>query len=542
MTGRRLLLPALSALLLLALYGELGWLYVHLPPSPDQSVYDYVGWRLTEGDTLYADVTDQNWPGAPGLHALATALFGVHLWTFRLFDWLVLLPLSLWVLHGAARRCGGRPAALLVLAVYPAMYAAADRWFSGQRDVLAAPLLIASGLALLRRRDGGGRRWLVAAGAGLAAAALIRPTLLLMAPLLTFWDGWFHHHRFRDWRGWVADQAVVALTCVAGLGAAAGLLWAAGGLGAFWDAAIRFNLEAYGGEDRTWGRIFGGLWHTATRPWAWYLPLAAAGLAVSLRRGRETPDDGAARAPVVLLVLVAVAALGSLLLQKKGWSYHLGPVLPVLAVGIAAALGAALEAAGRPRTPRWARAAALVLVVAVLGLGLPKKVTGVLAPQLALQEARITESEMLAGYPAGFEARGFSMADAVALAGYLETRTPAGAPVLTWGRPMVTNYLARRPLGVRFASFALVDLARPPFALAPAWAAEVDAAFEDDPPVAVVLFDRAERPHLAGLPESLATAVVERRVAAEYRPDRRFGPATVYLRHDPGPPAPRTAP
>ena len=138
---------------------ELGWLYVHLPPSPDQSVYDYVGWRLTEGDTLYTDVADQNWPGAMLLHALATALFGNHLWTFRLFDLLALLPLALAVLFLFLHRYYGRLAALLVLPVYLAMYVSADRWFSGQRDVIAAPLLIAAGMALLRRQEGGSRGW-----------------------------------------------------------------------------------------------------------------------------------------------------------------------------------------------------------------------------------------------------------------------------------------------------------------------------------------------------------------------------------------------
>ena len=66
-----------------------GLLYLTLPPSPDQFNHAYMGWRLLAGDRLYVDFIDVNWPGVSGLHALATWVFGAHLWSWRAFDFLM---------------------------------------------------------------------------------------------------------------------------------------------------------------------------------------------------------------------------------------------------------------------------------------------------------------------------------------------------------------------------------------------------------------------------------------------------------------------
>lgn len=50
-----------------------GFLYLTLPPSPDQFNHAYMGWRLVEGDIPYRDFFDPNWPGVMGLHALAVS-------------------------------------------------------------------------------------------------------------------------------------------------------------------------------------------------------------------------------------------------------------------------------------------------------------------------------------------------------------------------------------------------------------------------------------------------------------------------------------
>ena len=46
---------------------------------------------IARGGLVYRDCVDQNFPGAPLLHALSQLLFGDRLWSFRLLDALLML-------------------------------------------------------------------------------------------------------------------------------------------------------------------------------------------------------------------------------------------------------------------------------------------------------------------------------------------------------------------------------------------------------------------------------------------------------------------
>ena len=167
--------------------------------------------------------------------------------------------------------------------------------------------------------------------------------------------------------------------------------------------------------------------------------------------------------------------------------------------------------------------------------GLAKKVTGTLGPQIALQLGHISRNDMLSSYPAGFEEKGFTMAHALLLADYLEETVPPGGTALTWGRPMVMPYLARRPLPVRFASFALADLARPPFERSQEWTEEVERAFRRKPPRVVVLYRDPAGGYLylgGSRGASALSRVVARELEASYRRDASFGPAECFVRRD----------
>jgi Dolichyl-phosphate-mannose-protein mannosyltransferase len=497
----------------------LGLLYTHLPPSPDQSVYDYIGWILRQGGAPYVDAADQNWPGAMLVHAAGGALFGDPEWAARRFDYLLLLA-ACGLLAAYLHRHFGAAEAVAVVFVYPAMYVSASRWFSGQRDVVAAPLLIAAVAALLERRGGGGRWWCAGAGACLALAALIRPTFLLLAPLALLLDDLGRGPRPR--RRLLADHGLAAAACAGVLGACALAALPGGVLAAWWDVTVRFNSEVYVPSGYSLRAVVATLLRLSVRSWQWYLLTAAAGVVLALRRG--------ARAATWGLLAVALAGLGSAAVQGKGYIYHLGPVLPVMAAFVALTAAALVRVAARPEARSAARVGALVLVCC-MPLGLGRKVRGTLHPEISWALGRLSPGDMLGRYGAGEEEVGFTELDALRAAAYLQRAVPPDGTVLAWGRPMRVNVLARRRLPYRFASFALLDLARPPCSLAGSWTREVREALAVRPPRFILLF-RAPDGHgylhfpadgRAGPAEAVWQAVKER-----YRLDRSFGSADCY--------------
>lgn len=218
----------------------LGVLYAAVPPSPDQSQHDYMGWILLQGGAPYVDYVEHNWPGGPWLHALATRLFGVNLYSWHVFDLLLLVPVLLAALR-PLREAAGRRAAAWSLFLYPALYTTMRSWVvAGERDALAGHLLFLS-TCLYWRASSPRRAWPWAA----AAAAPTKPTAALFAPLLLSSD---LLHPPRPERRFVAP-AVFAAGYAATLTAALGLLYAEGSSWrAFADAAIRFDVESYGGD------------------------------------------------------------------------------------------------------------------------------------------------------------------------------------------------------------------------------------------------------------------------------------------------------
>src|SRR3954471_11352777 len=119
----------------------LGGLYTTLPVSPDHALFDYIAWSHLQGAPYYAGIAEQNWPGQMLLHEAAIRLFDVHFWTFRAFDYLLLLVT---VLAGSAMlgRLGYGTAAAVFSVLYPAVYVCANPWTAGQRDIVAAGLLL----------------------------------------------------------------------------------------------------------------------------------------------------------------------------------------------------------------------------------------------------------------------------------------------------------------------------------------------------------------------------------------------------------------
>jgi hypothetical protein len=160
-----------------------GAAYLSVPPSPDQFEFDYMGWRMLEGDAPYRDFVDMNFPGGYWLHALSTALFGNHLWSWRALDFLLVVA-SAWPLALLVESAGGRAARRAMLVLYPLLYVGLPQWISGQTDTTGGQFLIGC-LACHAAAYASGRvRLEVATGALLAAAMLNKPTLGILGALL----------------------------------------------------------------------------------------------------------------------------------------------------------------------------------------------------------------------------------------------------------------------------------------------------------------------------------------------------------------------
>lgn len=74
--GMSFLLRPAQVLLWLGLAPVLCLLYLKIEPSPDQALFDYMGWMASQGDPFYAKSFDVSWPGAILLHEIAVRLFG----------------------------------------------------------------------------------------------------------------------------------------------------------------------------------------------------------------------------------------------------------------------------------------------------------------------------------------------------------------------------------------------------------------------------------------------------------------------------------
>lgn len=122
----------------------------------DESLFDYVGWVCTQWGVPFRDAADHDFPGMFFLHALARFLFQSPMWSFRSFDYLLLLAFCGLVYRGLCR-FHDRLTALIFVPLYQIMYVTAGFWMSGQRDLIGVHLMLSAGLLFLERVRGGGR-------------------------------------------------------------------------------------------------------------------------------------------------------------------------------------------------------------------------------------------------------------------------------------------------------------------------------------------------------------------------------------------------
>jgi len=298
----------------------------------DASILHFIAAQIKMGAVPYRDIADVNMPLTYGIHAAVVSIGGMSDLAWRAFDLAAAAILSTLMLALVAP--AGRAAAILAVLSVLVLHLSLGPLAAGQRDFLMCIPALACTLVSAKAAELHAHRalYLPLAGAFALTAALIKPTglLLLLLPAFGMRLSW------RDAISVAAGGtgvALIAVTTLAGLGALHPFFTMMGEL-----------LPLYGPMGaRPLHEILDAL--------QWIVPIA--GLAVAAALG-----VGAAKPPR-LRVIMGLTAFGlvHLLVQQKGWSYHVYP----LAIGLAC-WGAWALAGLRP----WPAFACLLVIASAL--------------------------------------------------------------------------------------------------------------------------------------------------------------------------------
>lgn len=505
---------ALRSLLVLFWLGLCFALYASRAPSPDQWFLDYTGWMITTGAVPYQTFLDGTWPMGHWLHALATTLFGTGVSSWRCFDFLVLVVCSLF---GAdlTRRLWGRAAAGWMLCLYPALYIANSGWFAGQRDLVAANLVLITLWAYWRGLSSTQARWQILTGLAIAISGLVKPTFLALGGSLAL-----HAALGAACGRWRLRDAVTHIG-VAGGAALAGLAigFAAlisGGttIESFVEMGVRSVGLRFGNEVVGANAAIIGLGQEFARSWHWIGAGALAGLVWRIRREGIVEN--------LLFPAALLAGCVSYFAQGQALYYTIGPIwsatIPILCSG----LGLATE---RWRsTSGWRRAAFSLLLLVVIG-GTAKKLVRTYRPTFEWWSGWISAEQF---YDTSSVGDGITTTEAMALASELRAGLAEGEPVLVWGRANAINVLAERPQPTRFHHY--VHLTRPylPEELAERWSRWFREDLERNKP----LFCLVNHSYVEGLtePRPQAAVFLADYLDRYYVPVRRVGDSTLHER------------
>ncbi len=351
-----------SAYTLLVISVVLGYVhYVQILPSPDQQLFDYVGWHLVNGYTLYLDVFEINFPIKPAIHMLAMKLFGPEIWSFRTLDYLMNVLIAS-AGYAFLRQLGFPVAAFVFVPAYLLSYVTAGAWMAGQIDHTAHAFLFVSLICLsLSQRLRAGMFLPICAGALSALSFLTKPTMLgfpVGAVLILFLIGTWEDKLRQSVRVSALFACGFALLLISFI--AFGLV--TGQLVGFWQQAFVFNVQVYGAEGPP--QSLPGTVLILLRSLIVIAVLGGVGFIVmSLHKDlrRELLLFG------VLLCTIAV----SYVYQNKGFGYHLGGIILLFSFGTAFLIGAACQLMQEDR--RWRPLGlgtvliCLLLVVSTLG-------------------------------------------------------------------------------------------------------------------------------------------------------------------------------
>ena len=460
----KVILPWLAMLPILAL------IYMTVPPSPDQSQFDWMAYIATQGRPVYSGSFDMNWPGAMWLHEAGLRLFGIHAWTWRLTDFLLMTGFTLGGMVFLSR-AGWRLAPTLFLFLYPPLYITSGAWMAGQRDIMATGFLI---LACAMAMPGRGKEWIAvfAAGVCVSAAVLIRPTFLSYIVGLILLEA--VPLKVPQERRLTRGGRVLGF----GLGCAFGLFVAAfaallmGNLDDWYQQSFEFAFSIYvDSAPQDWRITLQTLFIDS---WHWITLLGVIGFLFWAGRDRF----GYA---LTLVLGIAATLAVSFTVQNKYFEYHLGGILPVLILLTAVALDSVnnLRLTGSSGLNRRSSLLVLVLFGLLVVAGTASKLQNFSDNIRALAGGNIWPTE-------GFELTETERQEIVTLISEGSTEEET---IALYGTQYELPYRAERLPAYRYFTPA-ADQISPNFAHYEAWMAEVDIALANNPPAFIIMQKR----------------------------------------------------
>jgi hypothetical protein len=487
----------------------LALLYMMVPTSPDQALYDYIAWMQLHGAPYYKGVVDMNWPGVMLIHELGIRLFGVHFWTFHLIDFLI-MQIGTVAIFLFLRCAGFLLAPFIVLAIYPIIYTTAGEWMAGERDIIGAEFLIFASVLLISTFNGlAGVVKSALAGSLIAFAVLIRPTYasFIFGVLLLDILGSLNLKTLRlsriehIWSVLGGFIALIGAMLIAG--------WLIGNLGDWYDQTILFSLQSYPFRMTKLELLFQCI-YLLSNSWHWMTLFAGLGLLTWLyRRGL--------RIEPIIIVGIGLTIILSYFVQGKGFAYHLGGLIPLLilltAVSIDALMSIFIEATSTQR--RWACGIVALFVIVVTIFGTLKKFTA-LSPQLQTL--------------AGGEFKPIRAVDLVdnlnaeetqTLVGLIQAGSTPDEYFLQWGRNFTIGYLSQRRSNTLFFNTSVFETLSDRFDKEHHWLAKFSHDLIAKPPVFILVkrssLDNLEAPLVSPTGAPAAFQLLIERINSNYR-------------------------
>jgi len=318
----------LFGVLLAVVYGLPSLSY---PFGADQGIHWYVGHGWLHGHVPYATGISGKPPGIFMVHALAITLFGDGQSAIRWME-LLSLPLLGWLVASCTRagveplRSGLWGAATLIVSVINYTYA--DYWNTAHPELWEALCLLAA-LHVAQQHRHNAKRAALSGALCMAAFVLKYPAAAVAIPIAAVCGAraWFEVAEGR-----VRSFTVATLSYL--LGAAVVMLLTflpfvlTGTVTEMLEVCIDMTIRYSGGAHAVidW---WPGFWklHRGGTVALWGLLSALLGAAVVIRRGQSKDLRHG-----LLLVGVLIAAIASVVLQGRNWSYHWVVVFPFIAL------------------------------------------------------------------------------------------------------------------------------------------------------------------------------------------------------------------
>ena len=316
----RWVLPACAVVAVAALLKEMV-AASHWPLVHDAAVFQYIQFLMGKGFAPYREIPDLSMPGALILENLAMRAFGGGARGWFLWDetWVAVVVLgSAWI-AGPGRRAAG----VIAGSVTSLFHLSDGAWFVGQRDWVAAALLLLCCGCLFRILRGGRAAWWGGVAFFGVAATLVKPGGVFFCVIAVGVGAWIYRgslRRLGTMMAWAAAGAAVPVAAVViflarwrALEAFAGT-WRS--LVPYYSTLMRISVPAL-------------LWPLLGRMGRLFVVIAACGL-VLFALNRSWRSIGS-----VILLLGAGCGVLSYVLQDKGWAYHRYPAIAFAALWIA---------------------------------------------------------------------------------------------------------------------------------------------------------------------------------------------------------------